>query len=95
MTVFRIHVHTGRHIELDSKDGIRASEAIQQVLSQSSEDFGSGLTEQDGGHGGKYYLRVRKMVEEGRCGRKTISRHTETVCTPHFASSSIYQAEPR
>jgi hypothetical protein len=66
MTVFRIHVHTGRHIELDSKDGIRASEAIQQVLSQSSEDFGSGLTEQDGGHGGKYYLRVRKMVEEGR-----------------------------
>jgi hypothetical protein len=65
--MFRIFVNTTRNVlELDLKAGTRASDVIQQVLSQSSGSSESELTEQGARDEGKCYLRVRRTLEEGR-----------------------------
>lgn len=65
---FRISVHTtGGRLELTLKEGTSASEVIRQVLLK-QEDIGLGIESKNGDERDEreYYLRARRMVEEGR-----------------------------
>lgn len=65
--IFRISIHTtGGSLELDVKGGTSASDVIRQVLKQPGIGLGIESRNGDRRDGRGYYLRARRMVEEGR-----------------------------